>query len=172
MSQLAKIIKDLGLESPLMNSFRLKTKGEIVAECSNPSLLEELAPLSISCAHPQAARWAGLPQGNCGYCFPCLIRRAALFRAGWDSGSAYAFDVLSDPAALNVHSDRSADFRALLFGLSREPSPLEVFRSGAIPEGEGAAFNDVFRRGRAEIREWLQDGTSKNVRKNWPRVFS
>jgi 7-cyano-7-deazaguanine synthase in queuosine biosynthesis len=172
MAALARILKTLGFETPLVNPYRLQTKGEVVTNCSNPSLLKDLAPLSISCAHPQAARWSGLPQGNCGYCFPCLIRRAALFKAGWDSGSAYAFDVLTNPSTLDEQSDRSADFRALLFGLSREPSPLEVFRSGAIPEGEGADFDDVFRRGRDEIREWLQDGASKGIRKGWPRVFS
>lgn len=172
MAEIASILAELGFQTPIVNDFRLKTKGEVIASSSNLSLLSELVSDSLSCAHPQAARWAELPQGNCGYCFPCLIRRASMFTAGWDDASGYAFDVLNDPALLETSSDRSADFRALLFGLSRPPSTLAVLRNGAVPLGEAVHFDDVYARGRKEIRQWLIDGASKTIRKNWPRVFN
>jgi 7-cyano-7-deazaguanine synthase in queuosine biosynthesis len=172
MSGLSTILETIGFETPLINPFRLMTKGEVVSQSPNTELLSDLAKDSISCAHPQAARYAQLPQGNCGYCFPCLIRRASLFGAGWDVGSDYAFDALTNDAILDGSSDRSSDFRALLFSLSRSPSSLAVLRSGGVPKGEAGAFDDVYRRGRQEISDWLADGASKRIRMGWPVIFS
>ncbi|WP_196766672.1 adenine nucleotide alpha hydrolase family protein, partial [Mycobacterium avium] len=46
----------VGVSNPILNPFRLKTKGEILAGSRNPELLRSLAPRSISCSHPEAAR--------------------------------------------------------------------------------------------------------------------
>ena len=66
----------------------------------NRSLLHALLPYTISCAHPVASRWKKSRQGNCGYCFPCLMRRAACHGAGWDDGREYLYDALKQPEVL------------------------------------------------------------------------
>ena len=53
------------------------TKGEILAACRDPDTMRALARGTLSCAHPEAPRYAEREQGNCGYCFPCLIRRGS-----------------------------------------------------------------------------------------------
>ena len=79
----------------------------MLTDCSNPRLLARLAPASISCAHPETPRWRNQPQGNCGYCLPCLVRRAALAQIGQDRSDDYAWDALADPELLDTSSARA-----------------------------------------------------------------
>lgn len=125
----------LGIGNEIINPFRLKTKGEALADCRNPKLLAALGDESISCAHPESARWDKLPPSNCGYCLPCLIRRVALHGIGLDAGASYRHDSLVEPALLEDDSDRGADLRALVRGIARDPRPNDVLRNGAVPAG-------------------------------------
>ena len=68
----------LGIAGRIENPYWDKTKGEMVASCANPAVLKALAPSSLSCSSPSKGRWTKQPQGHCGFCLPCLIRRAAL----------------------------------------------------------------------------------------------
>jgi hypothetical protein len=126
----------------------------------NSELLRDLSFLSVSCSHPEVARYARRPQGNCGYCFPCLIRRAAMARAGWDNADDYSWDALSDPALLDTGSDRSADLRAVIIGTRPGRPDRDVLRNGPLPAGERRAFLDVWRRGSTEVRSWLTTGAT------------
>jgi 7-cyano-7-deazaguanine synthase in queuosine biosynthesis len=157
-------LSGVGIANPIVNPFRLKTKGEALAGCRNFDLLESLVDASISCAHPETARWERLPPSNCGYCFPCLIRRAALHRIGLDAGASYRHDALTDAALFAEGSDRGADMRALVRGLARDPHPYDVLRNGAVPAGDAAAFGDVYLRGREEIAAWVLGGAGDELR--------
>jgi len=87
MARWNELLAELGIDGRVENPYWDKTKGEMASACTNKALLLKLAPHSLSCAHPANARWQGR-QGrgieHCGYCLPCLIRRAALDSA-WDS---------------------------------------------------------------------------------------
>ena len=73
-----EMLAALGIAGRIENPYWDKTKGEMVAGCVNPSLLAKLAPSSLSCSSPSKGRWTKQPQGHCGFCLPCLIRRASL----------------------------------------------------------------------------------------------
>lgn len=143
----------VGLENPLENPYRLMTKGELLAGSRNPKLLARLAPRSLSCAHPEAARWAKRKLGNCGYCYPCLIRRAALHAVGQDKDE-YAWDLAREPEIVDA-GERGASVRALVRTLSRPSSRRDVLRNGPIPDNEDAEFAALYERGRDELRQWL-----------------
>ncbi|MET9059799.1 Qat anti-phage system QueC-like protein QatC [Streptomyces antibioticus] len=160
LALLEQTARAVGVENPLVNPYRLTTKGEMLASSRNAELLRELAPLSVSCSHPEVARYARRPQGNCGYCFPCLIRRAAMARAGWDDPDDYPWDALSDPTLLDTESDRSADLRAVAIGTRPGRPDRDVLRNGPLPSGERLTFLDVWRRGSAEVRSWLTTGAT------------
>ncbi|MEO3843540.1 MULTISPECIES: hypothetical protein [unclassified Streptomyces] len=155
---LAQVTQAIGMPNRLVNPYRLKTKGEMLTGSRNQPLLRELAPHSISCSRPEAARYAERPRGNCGYCFPCLIRRAAMARAGWDRAEHYAWDALTDPALLDQGSDRSAGLRAVPAGTRPGRPANGILRNGPLPRGEHQAFIDVWRRGGREIRTWITAG--------------
>lgn len=145
----------VGVTNPILNPFRLKTKGEILQETRNPALLKRLAPHSISCSHPEAARYVRRPQGNCGYCFPCLIRRASMASAGWDSATGYAWDALSGTDLLDRNTRRAADLRAVINGVFADRPDREILRNGPIPAGEHREFLRVWRTGLDELRDWF-----------------
>jgi hypothetical protein len=114
------------LHHPLANPYQTHTKGEMLLNCRNQPLLQELFARTVSCSRPVVSRWQRQPAGACGYCYPCLMRRAALHRLGWDDGGHYLLDVLAAPETLR-HRTRGRDLRALLLALKTwEDSPEEI----------------------------------------------
>jgi 7-cyano-7-deazaguanine synthase in queuosine biosynthesis len=116
LEMVAGLWRMAGLAHPLENPYQRVSKGELAAQNGEPGLLKRLAPLSVSCARPVASRWQGQAAAACGYCYPCLLRRAALHRVGWDEARHYRFDALTDPSLLR-HRVMGSDLRALLLGL-------------------------------------------------------
>lgn len=165
MHRMRQVLDLLGLGHAMDNPHRLLTKGEVLQGSSNQKLLLRLAPQSVSCSHPEAPRWAKRPQGNCGYCYPCLIRRAAMRHVGRDRVKGhYAWDALKDAELLARSSERGRSLRALAASLGREERVEDILANGRIPNGEVPAFFDLYRRGRAELRKWLK-GAGPELRK-------
>lgn len=77
-----QLLTILGIHGHIENPYWDTTKGEMVSGCTNPKLLRSLISSSLSCASPTKGRWKGLPTEHCGFCLPCLIRRAALLSTG------------------------------------------------------------------------------------------
>jgi 7-cyano-7-deazaguanine synthase in queuosine biosynthesis len=163
MNRMRALLDALGLRHPLRNGFRLLTKGEALQRSPNPELLARLAPESISCSHPEWARLRHMPQGNCGTCYPCLIRRASLHRISLDRSEDYTWDALTDPRFLKRSWESGASLRALLTSLGQTARTRDVLRNGRIPDGETRAFFEMYCRGRDELRAWLTDGGAAHV---------
>lgn len=140
-----------------------------MAQCRNRKLLKHLAPLTVSCARPEVARWQRQEAGACGYCYPCLMRRAALHRLGWDDSHDYRVDVLSDPEIL-PHRVKGSDLRALLLALKtweETPRDLEArlwlgSPTAELAEGRTAAFS-VLGQGFEEIGAWVKDKGGERI---------
>jgi 7-cyano-7-deazaguanine synthase in queuosine biosynthesis len=166
--RLRGVLDRVGIPNPIVNPFRLATKGETMNATRNAALVAELAPRTLSCAHPELARYKKLPLGNCGYCFPCLIRRAAMHRTSLDDGSAYTYDVLSDPGFVDADGERAETLRALAYRMSQPTRWTDVVRNGPIPGNERASFEGVYRRGREEILSWLSTTSDRALRARLP----
>jgi hypothetical protein len=147
---LAEADIDLAIENP----YRLKTKGEVLEQCRNRKLLLELAPRTVSCAHPEVGRWSQQGYANCGYCYPCLMRRVALHHVGADDASYYRFDV-AGPGFLSRRGRKTEHLRAILQSLGRPAGLTDILSGGPLPRGETATFGGMYERGRNEIRAWL-----------------
>ncbi|KXV16646.1 hypothetical protein AD933_05930 [Acetobacter malorum] len=78
MARWREIVAALGIDGSLSNPYWAMTKGEMVNACTDKPFLMTIADKSISCSSPAKLRWAGYAQGHCGYCVPCLIRRASM----------------------------------------------------------------------------------------------
>lgn len=159
LARLASAWRAVGVTNPIQNPYRLMTKGEMLRQSANPDLLEVLAPQSVSCSHPEVGRWVQERQGNCGYCFPCMIRRASMATVGWDDSGDYVWDALTGVGLLDHETQRDRDLRAVLNGVSTERPDRDVLRNGPIPSGEHAEFIRVWRRGLDELRQWLDGST-------------
>jgi hypothetical protein len=97
-----ELLRALALPILVENPYWDQTKGEMVAQCRNPAALEQLITASLSCSSPTKARWAGRPTQHCGFCLPCLIRRASL-KKGMKK---------SDPTTYTLADLRAAPLRA------------------------------------------------------------
>jgi 7-cyano-7-deazaguanine synthase in queuosine biosynthesis len=170
IADLTSVLGAVGLTNEIRNPFENMTKGEVLARSVRNDLLARLAPRTISCAHPEANRYDADPSrrrfANCGYCYPCIVRRAAMHKVGWDRGGDYLYDVLRDPRLLERGSGRGEDARAVVAmirdrkGLSG--SPLAVLRSGPLPAGTNlAAVAAMHRRGSDELRDLFSTASGR-----------
>ncbi len=173
LEQIAGLWQDAGLAHPLVNPYQDLTKGELVRQCRHRELLGRLFGASLSCARPVVSRWQGGAAGACGYCYPCLMRRAALNVLGWDRGEDYRWDVLAMPDTLG-HRVRGRDLRALLLAVKTwEESPAEIEARlilGASPEavaGRFPAARDLLARGFKEIGDFFRAKGPAWVQEYW-----
>ena len=162
MASLARILAAVGITNPIVNPYRLMTKGEALAQSRDLGLLLRLTPQSVSCAHPSALRYRGCA-GPCGYCYPCLIRRASLHAVGADGPGGYCINVLAEAGFVTAASETNASLLAVLDRLHRGSEPGEVLRTGPIAPHEAAAFADLHRRGVEELDAWLRTATAPDL---------
>lgn len=160
---LADAATAMGVANPLINPYVFSTKGEMLRDSRNPGLVRELAPITVSCSHPEAARMQDRAQGNCGYCFPCLIRRASLAVPGWDD-EEYPWDVFSDRGLVEeTEEHRGADLRAVVNGVFADRPDSDLLRNAPLPPGSHRDHLSVWRRGNAELRSWLEAGAEGSL---------
>lgn len=113
IQQFESVVNELGIRNPIYNPLLEKTKGEVLTQTENPDLVYRLAKDTISCAHPTRRQgWYRREANHCGYCVPCLFRRAALHQVGLDDGNDYGIDVWTGELRLN--EGVAADLRAIL----------------------------------------------------------
>ncbi|MFF2889070.1 Qat anti-phage system QueC-like protein QatC [Paenibacillus sp. NPDC057967] len=76
---LNEVLIEVGVTTQVTNVYSSMTKGEIVERHQNNPVFRENYKATLSCSHPCHGRYDGeSPPVNCGYCYPCLIRRASL----------------------------------------------------------------------------------------------
>lgn len=158
-----QLLQALGIPITLDLPYRFRTKGEMIFGCSNPLSLSEGLAATMSCARPGASRFsvARDPNLHCGYCLPCLIRRASIVSA-----------VQQDPTAYYIHdlhgtlsSARQSDVRALKLALDRyagrPPRMADILLPGPLPgtDDDMAAYLSMFRRGIGELDTFMRRAT-------------
>jgi hypothetical protein len=158
MARWNELLGLLGIPAHVENPYWDKTKGEMVAQCANRALLSQLLPDSLSCSSPTKGRWQRRGVEHCGYCLPCLIRRAAI-RAGLGTdATTYAVADL----AQHVLDTRQAEgqqvrsFQVAIDRLQREPdlAALLIHKPGPLRDqtpAQRTALAGVYSRGLAEV---------------------
>lgn len=156
MAGLERLVGAVGVSNRIINPLRLATKGEALADCLDQAALGALARESISCAHLASVRWRGGRLQQCGYCWPCLVRRASMKVIGLDDGADYKLDVLTDRTLLPAEGEPAVSLSALLARIRRGSDPTDALANGPVPGGEATAFASVYQRGMAELEDWLR----------------
>jgi 7-cyano-7-deazaguanine synthase in queuosine biosynthesis len=166
-TQLRLALAVIGLINPVVNPFEHVTKGEILAHCQNQILLEELAYQTVSCAHPDVGRYTQASYGNCGYCFPCLIRRASLHTIHLDDPAHYTYDVCMNSRLVEGRSARGRDVRAIFAALQymKDSGPLTPLLSGPLPDSSKLhTFLRVYRQGLDELQRFFVAKLNTDIR--------
>jgi 7-cyano-7-deazaguanine synthase in queuosine biosynthesis len=154
-----RVLAHVGLTTPMELPYRFRTKGEMLSGAANPRLVRAVARETMSCAHPEAGRHTGAaPSLHCGYCVPCLIRRASMHAARVPD-APYRVDVRTTPPS--HHQESGRDLRAFLMALERmRDTPRRALRfhaldAGPLREGEFGPYADVYVRGLDELAAFL-----------------
>ena len=152
------LLKLLGISVGIELPYRFRTKGEMLRESKNQAALVEGLAITMSCAHPEAGRFARMPHQHCGRCVPCLIRRAAILAAGMADRTSYRHEDLR----VDAPGGSGTDMRVMRLALERfsqhPPDIRDVLKAGPIPgtDEEKQGYQEVFPRALAEIRTLLQ----------------
>jgi hypothetical protein len=157
MARVNELLTHLNIPVNLENPYRHMTKGEMIAAVKNQTLLRRSAKDTMSCSSPAKGRFEKLPRGHCGYCVPCLIRRAAMLHGFSADDSGYQ---IPDLAAANLRADsaKGEHVRSFQYAIERlrlnptsahsaihSPGPLLDVRN------EWASLVSVYSRGLAEV---------------------
>lgn len=163
-----RLTNAIGLPVLFSNPYRHKTKGEMVADCADRAFLTKIVGNSMSCSSPAKARYKGLSPRHCGYCVPCLIRRASL-KTGLsvDDPTLYTVENLSVQTLATDRAEgehvRSFQLMAERIGKDPDLAKILVHKPGPLidaPE-EIPAYADVFCRGILEVGRLLHGVKAK-----------
>jgi hypothetical protein len=158
-----KILYDLNLPHSVNNYYWNKTKGEMAGECSNIPFLLQVITKSISCSSPQKTRSVGLPSQHCGYCVPCLIRRAAIHKANGFENDKTAYLINSVSELIEAHAkSKGEQLRSFQVAIKRiKDNPrlknLLIYKSGKLKGDVGfiSQLAEVYYRGLIEVDSFI-----------------
>ncbi|HSW64033.1 MAG TPA: Qat anti-phage system QueC-like protein QatC [Dissulfurispiraceae bacterium] len=159
------LLGELGIDGRVENPYWDKTKGEMVTACANSTLLRALVADSLSCSSPSKGRWKGHSIEHCGYCLPCLIRRAALDLA-WGVGVDSTIYTVPDLRKYTLDTRESIgvqvrSFQVAIERLRRRPdlAKLLIHKPGPLTDEipRLSQLADVYLRGLKEVAMLIHD---------------
>ena len=165
MARWNELLTSLGIQTALDNPYRFDTKGEMLENCQNKELLRKCVADTISCSSYDKGRWKKLSPGHCGYCVPCLIRRASIEKAlGSDPTTYPAMPSLTARTldAGKAEGEHVRSFQMMSRRLKRQPrmASILVHKAGPLSDytdDDVALFANVFRRGIKEVDELVRN---------------
>lgn len=163
MERFQEVLAKLDIAVSLANPYRHKTKGEMVEECKDRAFLGKTAADTMSCSAPTKGRWLKLAPMHCGYCVPCLIRRASLLHGLGKDSTKYQIPELAD-RILDSRKAEGRDVRSFQLALMRLRKNPAFARTAILIPGplseflnELPAFEAMYVRGMNEVGALLKN---------------
>lgn len=168
INELNQVLNEVGITRTVENFYSGSTKGELVEEFKNHKLFIEDAGKTISCSHPAQARYDGYKAPmNCGYCYPCIIRKASLHK------TECKYDDYNPDYNLNAHflnefaefDSKSSDFRAILSAIrnyediKNDTLAIEnmLLKHGKLTYNELLAYKEVYVKSMQELNDLIRN---------------
>ncbi|EMO55155.1 Qat anti-phage system QueC-like protein QatC [Leptospira noguchii] len=155
-----KLLSELKIDGNIQNPYWEKTKGEMIKQCLNNNFLMNSYVKSMSCASPNKLRWRGLSSRHCGYCLPCIIRKASInsgLGKGKDKTKYWKKDLkklISSNETTTTQQIRSFQYAIKIIKENPKKANYLIHLPGPLPElkeRELRLLTDVYRRGLGEI---------------------
>jgi len=166
MARWNEMLEILEIPGKVVNPYWNQTKGEMAQGCAEPTLLQQIIPMSLSCSSPSKARWQGRGIEHCGYCTPCLIRRSALRAYFGEEGDPTTYTI-SDLTANELNTKRSIGQQIRSFKIAAErirthPDHARylIYKSGPLSDMESLKSDElasVYSRGMHEVAQLLSN---------------
>lgn len=165
-----EILQVVGIKNPIINFFAHSSKKEVVNSVKDkPAFLRHYED-TISCSHPCLARYKQKGQNeypiNCGYCYPCLIRKSSLLGV---KDFKYSY-IAETNAFLDEYrnSEKANDLRAVISAIYRykklddEQIKGMIRYTGHLNEDEVQKFLCVYKSTMKDLEElFSEDGEIK-----------
>lgn len=163
LSQLKDLLASIGMVVQLDNPYWNKTKGELVVDCKNQSVLINSYSKSVSCGKRGRKEYWDTKKGtsHCGACMPCIYRRAALHKIKKDN-QLYGIDIFTTPKDIAKMYDFPALSDFLKTPMTIEDIKRSLIVNGSLNLSEIDAYAQVVDRVRNEIKDWITDKDTLN----------
>ncbi len=146
-----------GLKSgvKILNPYQFKTKGEMLQNCKNNTLVRDTE--TMSCSHP-SGRYHGVGNIHCGYCVPCIIRQASYKASGITDKFSYRKNIF-DPTGLEINKAEGTDilaFKYMIEKIRKNPNFLTaaIRTTGSLGENVDG-YIDVYKRSLNEVDQLI-----------------
>ena len=153
LKQFKEILQVVGIKNPVNNIFAFQSKREIVSSVKDCYAFQRGYKKTISCSHPCVSRYnrSGSREYpiNCGYCYPCIIRKSALLDV-IDDGYSHT-ESPSDFLKRYSNSDKSADLNAVINSIYRYQTSNDeelkrlILRTGSLTSKEIDQFLQLYK---------------------------
>lgn len=148
-----KLLRLINISVRLVNPYQFKTKGEMLLECRNQAFVKNNLENTMSCSHPDIGRMQKETEArHCGYCLPCVIRQAAILRAGMSDRSSYRDNKFIEGRVSRIN------LNSYLLGLRRfnpKYAFMTIQSSGSITDNI-MEYADLYVRGMNELKIYLE----------------
>ncbi len=148
LSRVQRIIAAAGLRVLISNPYGTMTKGEMLLNCKDQTLLRAEAAHSTSCGRFQRFNY-----NHCGRCVPCQVRRGAFKAWGKRDTTPYIYDPLGQTD--NDHAGFD-DVRSVAMAIAEvDADGLDAWLGSALSSpmiDNRTAIKDMIRRGLAELK--------------------
>lgn len=146
------LLQNLEISINVINPYQFKTKGEMIVSCKNLEFLKKNISNTMSCSHPDQGRMLGETRPrHCGTCFPCVIRRASIVRAGINDFTSYRDIGFSDGATARINHN---SYQIGLRKFDEKYAFLSIQKSGPI-NSDIEKYTALYIRGMKELRKVL-----------------
>jgi len=152
LKKLTDLLQVVDLPSEIVNPYRFDTKGEILTHAKKNTLIAGHICDTVSCSHWHRKNM------QCGRCWPCLIRRSALHKAGITDITCYETQDLSTIVTDEV---KRTDLWAALSAIrhydtkGRASRPYKSVRHLSHATDLREKYLSVIDRGFEELREFF-----------------
>lgn len=165
MARMNELLEALGIRASLLNRYAFQTKGQMAQECADHDFLVAHAKETMSCSSPGKTRFAKdeaqRQPKHCGYCVPCLIRRASLLAGGVPDATPYQLPDLHGHA-IDTEKAEGSHIRSFQLAISRlrrkpERARFDIHRPGPLTDHPQSlqAYEGVYVAGLEEVARLL-----------------
>lgn len=166
------IFSKVGIDKTIVNFYSDMTKGELVQEFSKHELFLKDSGRTISCSHPMQSRYDQVPSPkNCGYCYPCIIRKASMNKVNF-TNEEYNPNYDLSTSFLNMYTNfdsKSSDFRAILYAIRNyieiKDNDLEIesmiLKHGKLSYEDVKIYKQVYIKSMEELYALIENSVNK-----------
>lgn len=165
LNMFRELLENVGIKNEIINFFAYETKRNIVNSVKDEEAFKRGYLETISCSHPCIPRYnRNGPKEypiNCGYCYPCIIRKSSLLNVP-NGNQGYTENSLTmDFINKNSHKNIINDLKAVISAVYRfehidEKELIRLIKgTGKLSNDEINAFKSVYKNSINDIIELL-----------------